>query len=115
MNNKIKEMLELDHFENLEELKQNVENWIVTDEDNWTRWFGLRDMEKLLNYFYQQIEAYQEVLDEVVSKNIELNKRIDECADDILKEINENNHLSVGVALAIRQKLIDYREIKESK
>ena len=46
-------------------------------------------------------------------KEIErLNNIINECAEDILKEIQKNHHLSCGVALAIRQKLIDYREIK---
>ena len=42
----------------------------------------------------------------------ELNNIINECANDILKELKKNNHLSYGVALAIRQKLIDYRELK---
>ena len=41
-----------------------------------------------------------------------LNNIINECAEDILKEIQENHHLSCGVALTIRQKLIDYRELK---
>lgn len=36
---------------------------------------------------------------------------INECAGDILKELKENNHLSYGVALSIRQKLISYKEI----
>ena len=44
-----------------------------------------------------------------------LNNIINECAEEILKELQENHHLSYGVALAIRQKLIDYRELKESE
>lgn len=43
-----------------------------------------------------------------------LNNIINECADEILKELEENHHLSYGVALAIRQKLINYRELKKS-
>ena len=43
-----------------------------------------------------------------------LNNIINECAEEILKELQENHHLSYGVALAIRQKLINYRELKES-
>lgn len=48
------------------------------------------------------------------NENIRLNNIINECADEILKELEENHHLSYGVALAIRQKLINYRELKES-
>lgn len=49
-------------------------------------------------------------------KEIErLNNIINECAEEILKELQENHHLSYGVALAIRQKLINYRELKESE
>ena len=48
-------------------------------------------------------------------KEIErLNNIINECADEILKELQENHHLSYGVALAIRQKLINYRKLRES-
>ena len=48
-------------------------------------------------------------------KEIErLNNIINECAEDILKELEENHHLSYGVALAIRQKLLDYKELKGS-
>lgn len=43
-----------------------------------------------------------------------LNNIISECAEEILKELQENHHLSYGVALAIRQKLINYRELKEN-
>lgn len=41
-----------------------------------------------------------------------LNNIINECANEILKELQENHHLSYGVALAIRQKLINYNELK---
>ena len=43
-----------------------------------------------------------------------LNNIINEVADEMLKELNENNHLSYGVALALRQKLISYKEIRDS-
>lgn len=43
-----------------------------------------------------------------------LNNIINECAEDILKELEENHHLSYGVALGIRQKLLDYKELKGS-
>ena len=49
-------------------------------------------------------------------KEIErLNNIINEVANDILKELNENKHLSYGVALSIRQKLLNYQELKEGK
>lgn len=48
------------------------------------------------------------------NENIRLNNIINESADEILKELQENHHLSYGVALAIRQKLINYRELRES-
>ena len=41
-----------------------------------------------------------------------LNNIINEIAEEILKELEENHHLSYGVALAIRQKLLDYKELK---
>lgn len=43
-----------------------------------------------------------------------LNNIINESAEEILKELEENHHLSYGVALAIRQKLLDYKELKGS-
>ena len=57
--------------------------------------------------------ARQEIKEK--DKEIErLNNIINECAEDILKELEENHHLSYGVALAIRQKLLDYKELKGS-
>ena len=44
-----------------------------------------------------------------------LNNIIDESAEEILKELEENHHVSYGVALAIRQKLLDYKELKGSE
>lgn len=59
------------------------------------------------------MEVYDEL--EKALKEIErLNNIIIECANDILKELEENNHLSYGVALSIRQKLLDYKELKGS-
>jgi len=64
-------------------------------------------------------ELLLDVKDQVIEqkdKEIErLNNIINECAEDILKELKENHHLSYGVALGIRQKLLDYRELKEGK
>lgn len=103
MNNEIKE-IRLDHFNSIEELKQNVNSWIKEEDMYWNRYFSLEDLKILLDYM---IDLRQE--------NEKLNNRINKCAEEILKEINKNNHLSVGVALTIRQKLIDYRELKENK
>ena len=50
--------------------------------------------------------------EELVEEIERLNNIINECAEDILKELEENHHLSYGVALAIRQKLLDYKELK---
>ena len=59
---------------------------------------------------------YHNVCIEKQTKEMErLNDIINECSNDILKELKENNHLSYGVALSIRQKLIDYKELKELK
>ena len=43
-----------------------------------------------------------------------LNNIINESTEEILKELEENHHLSYGVALVIRQKLLDYKELKGS-
>lgn len=58
-----------------------------------------------------------EALKQIVNKNREierLNNIIKESAEEILKKLEENHHLSYGVALSIRQKLLDYRELKGS-
>lgn len=74
-----------------------------------------------LNYYKTPITIewkYKLLLDRIINlqqENEKLNNRINKCAEEILEEINKNNHLSVGVALTIRQKLIDYRELKENK
>jgi len=49
MNDEIKE-IELDHFNSIKELKQNVETWIKEDEMYWGRWFSLYDLKILLDY-----------------------------------------------------------------
>ena len=52
---------------------------------------------------------------ELIEEIERLNNIIDESAEEILKELEENHHLSYGVALAIRQKLLDYKELKGSE
>ena len=72
----------------------------------------LKEMIKEKTY-YKRIDNVIEIWQE---KEIErLNNIINECAEDILKELEENHHLSYGVALAIRQKLLDYKELKGSE
>ena len=74
-------------------------------------------------YYYKEVfESYlKQYIRHLENQNVEqdkeierLNNTINECADEILKELKENSHLSYGVALAIRQKLINYRELRES-
>ena len=60
-------------------------------------------------------EIFWELYNDSKKEIQRLNNIIDEVAKDIIKELNYNNHLSCGVALAIRQKLIDYKELKEGK
>ena len=45
----------------------------------------------------------------------EYEKIMKECSDRILKELNENNHLSYGPALSINYRLTNYKELKEGK
>jgi hypothetical protein len=83
----------------------------------------LDSLNKIANaeYYPEDLLTYREckqLLDCIISlqqENEKLNNRINKCAEEILKEINKNNHLSVGIALTIRQKLIDYRELKENE
>lgn len=63
----------------------------------------------------------QQKVEQLVLENEQLrtelntkNNIINECSDDILKELKENHHLSYGVALSIRNKLLDYKELKDS-
>ena len=63
------------------------------------------------NYYVKGLEGSLKEYQQEIER---LNNIINESAEDILKELEENHHLSYGVALAIRQKLIDYRELKDS-
>ena len=65
------------------------------------------------NYWYSA-EYVDKMLKEQDKEIERLNNIINESADEILKELEENHHLSYGVALAIRQKLLDYKEIRGS-
>ncbi len=85
---------------------------------------GYDFMKALMNYIKKQNEEIERLSKEVTmydellcNRNNEvdkLNNIINEVADEMLKELNENNHLSYGVALALRQKLIGYKEIGDS-
>jgi ribosomal protein L16 Arg81 hydroxylase len=78
----------------IQNLKQEIDKLVGTNED--------------INREFSQYKYESK-------KEIErLNNIINECAEDILKELEENHHLSYGVALAIRQKLLDYKELKGS-
>ena len=62
-------------------------------------------------YFKQRNELY--ISNQEKGKEIEkLNNIINESVEEILKELEENHHLSYEVALAITQKLLDYKELK---
>ena len=68
MNDEIKE-IKLDHFKNIEELKQNVETWIKEDEIYWNRWFGLSDLNNLLDYI-TNLQKGNERLKDLYNKEI---------------------------------------------
>lgn len=77
----------------------------------------LKDLNRVIEKYKDKVFCTGELnyVDMAKSCKLEierLNNIINECAEDILKEIQENHHLSCGVALTIRQKLIDYRELK---
>lgn len=57
--------------------------------------------QSLLLIEFQQMEYERDLYKSIV----------DEYAKEILKELKENHHLSYGVALSIRQKLLNYEEI----
>lgn len=74
------------------------------------------DMEEIISEeissYVNENERLKKELNKHIKEGIEKDIRMNECADEILKELNENHHLSYGVALSIRQKLIDYKELK---
>ena len=74
-----------------------------------------KEIERLNKELQDTKEHLGEYLYEQEEENKKLNNIINESAEEILKELEENHHLSYGVALAIRQKLIDYRELKGSE
>lgn len=94
MSDEIKETLNLLNFN-----RDSISNGTCRVEDFMSR----EQVIKLLDYI---INLQQE--------NERLNNIINEVADEMLKELNENHHLSYGVALALRQKLISYKEINGS-
>jgi cell division septum initiation protein DivIVA len=68
-----------------------------------------------VKYIKEGTEFLDQLKDKVHEQQWEikrLNNIINEIAEEILKELEENHHLSYGVALSIRQKLLDYKEIK---
>lgn len=76
-------------------------------------YYDFKNHRYLITYISDNFNIFSKIEED--RKEIErLNNIINECADDILKELKENNHLSYGVALSIRQKLIDYKELKDS-
>lgn len=75
---------------------------------------GANDLADFLEDEHIVYEGATDVFMEKDNKIEQLNNIINECADEILKELQKNHHLSYGVALAIRQKLINYRELKDS-
>ena len=58
MKDEIKE-IELDHFNSIEELKQNVETWIKEEDMYWERWFSLGDLKVLLDYITNLKKKYE--------------------------------------------------------
>ena len=74
------------------------------------------DVVKEKNKEYIELTCrFRETCNDIKNKDKEierLNNIINESAEEILKELEENHHLSYGVALAIRQKLLDYKELK---
>lgn len=71
-----------------------------------------KEQQEELESLKQANEDHQNLNGELRVENDRLNNIINESAEEILKELEENHHLSYGVALAIRQKLLDYKELK---
>jgi hypothetical protein len=87
MKDEIKE-IELDHFNNIEELKRNVDGWIREDDIYWNRYFGLYDLKTLLDYItnlQEENEKLKENIrkDEVYFKTFELAEECDQKQDII--------------------------------
>ena len=84
-----------------------MNNWVKIRDEEMSYMFDIANLKK----GELQLKYAQDMQNK--DKEIErLNNIINECANDILKELKENNHLSYGVALAIRQKLLNYKELK---
>lgn len=78
--------------------------------------FTINDkMEMVGTFTLDRINMISDILTNLQEELESKNNIINECAEDILKQLEENHHLSYGVALGIRQKLLDYRELKEGK
>ena len=45
--------LEYDHFDNTEELLEHIHFWYIEDDIDYTRWFGLNDLNNLRIYINQ--------------------------------------------------------------
>ena len=71
-----------------------------------------KEIERLKTELQDTKEHLGEYLHEQEEENKRLNNIIKESAEEILNELEENHHLSYGVALSIRQKLLDYKELK---
>lgn len=88
-------------------------------EEKWYKAFTREQLIERCKYLQRSCERKEEQITDLDDENFDLeneierlNKIINESAEEILKELEENHHLSYGVALAIRQKLLDYKELK---
>jgi len=71
--------------------------------ETFTRW-----QDPTIKEYKKEIERLNNIINEY-------EKIMKECSDRILKELNENNHLSYGPALSINYRLTNYKELKGGK
>ena len=112
MKDEIKE-IELDHFNSIKELKQNVETWIKEDDMYWERWFSLYDLKLLLDYitnlqeelkYQKQAEQeYNEKHTKLMKKYKELQERKDK-AIEYIKQYKELDFSDLDLLSILKRK-----------
>jgi len=112
LKDEIKE-IELDHFNSIKELKQNVETWIKEDDMYWERWFSLYDLKLLLDYitnlqeelkYQKQAEQeYNEKHTKLMKKYKELQERKDK-AIEYIKQYKELDFSDLDLLSILKRK-----------
>lgn len=81
------EEIKFDHFEDINELLENIDIWFKEDDVDYTRWFNLNDLHNLKKYITTLENKINNIIKKCKDKQYETN---DEWLKKFAKEIQNN-------------------------